>query len=415
MQEIKPLSVRENFVWNTVGCLMYQGCLWLTTVAVVLLSDYSNSGALAYGMAIGNIFNPIATYNMRTYQVSDVRNRYSTGNYVAFRLVTIVLALAMMAVYSALTVGTASLLVTVACYLVFKTDEAFCSVYYAVVQRRGRMDFIGISQGVRGLIIIALFSLGLVLTHDVNLAVIAMSIGCIVVTFAYDLRKAALIDDVHPHIEKGTCLSMLRECLPAVLTMLCFGSVVSVARQLFGNTYGPEALGIYAAIATPTVIIQVAASYLTSPFLVTLAEKSDSGDARGFVRMIARIVGGIVVVFAVVMAAALLVGTPLLVRLYGEGIAEYCYLFPHVIAATGTVALAGFMMDVLVILRELNWSLVANGTALVTCFLASGPIVSAYYMDGINIVVLISFGLALVVSAATIVRRTLRLGEGAGR
>lgn len=85
----EPLSVRHNMLFNTVGSLMYQGCLWVITVLVVRLSDgYANSGILAFAMTIGNLFNPLATYSMRTYQVSDVRDRYSTHSYVALRLIT---------------------------------------------------------------------------------------------------------------------------------------------------------------------------------------------------------------------------------------------------------------------------------------------------------------------------------------
>lgn len=411
--QTEPLSVKKNLIWNTVGCLMYQGCLWMTTVLVVLLSNYANSGALAYAMAIGNIFNPIAMYNMRTYQVSDVHNKYTTGNYVAMRMVTIGIALAFIAAYCMVTVSSLELTVTILVYLLFKTDEAFCAVYYAVVQKADRMDYIGISQGLRGLIIITTFSLGLVLTGNLNVAVLMMSLGCMLVTFLYDVRKAALMGDVRPHIDRPTCRRMLAECLPAALTMVCYGSVVSVARQLFGNSYGSEALGIYAAIATPTVIIQVAASYLTSPFLVNLSRAWAERRVRDFGRSLARIVGGVLAVFLVALLVAELFGRDLLVLVYGESIAAHSYLLPHVILATGTVAFAGLLMDILVVLRELRWSLVANGTALVLSFLLSAWLESGLYMNGINVTVIVSFCASLAVSLTVIANRMARMrGEG---
>ena len=49
---IEPLSVKHNLLWNTIGCLFYLGCQWLTTILVVTLTgDYANSGLLAYAMA----------------------------------------------------------------------------------------------------------------------------------------------------------------------------------------------------------------------------------------------------------------------------------------------------------------------------------------------------------------------------
>ena len=59
------LSTKQNMLWNSVGCLIYQACMWAMTIAVVIFSnDYENSGRLAFAMALGNIYYPLATYNM---------------------------------------------------------------------------------------------------------------------------------------------------------------------------------------------------------------------------------------------------------------------------------------------------------------------------------------------------------------
>jgi len=93
-------------LFNTVGSLTYQGYLWLTTVLVVILSNgYTGSGVLALAMTIGNMFNPIATYSMRTFQVSDVKGTYSQSSYVGFRLVTTVLGLAFIIPYAIIVGG----------------------------------------------------------------------------------------------------------------------------------------------------------------------------------------------------------------------------------------------------------------------------------------------------------------------
>jgi hypothetical protein len=88
-------------LFNTVGSLMYQGCLWIITVLVVVLSDgYTDSGILSFAMTVGNMFTALGTYNMRTFQVSDVKNEYSQGTYVGFRCLTLVIALAVISAYS---------------------------------------------------------------------------------------------------------------------------------------------------------------------------------------------------------------------------------------------------------------------------------------------------------------------------
>lgn len=142
-------------LYSTIGSLTYQGCLWITTVLVVILSNgYSDSGILSFAMTIGNMFSAIGTYSMRTYQVSDVKDKYSQRNYVAFRLITLLIGLVVIGIYSVAVSPDSLTLIAVFAYLLFKTDESFCDVLYGVDQRGERMDYIGISQFVRGVIIV---------------------------------------------------------------------------------------------------------------------------------------------------------------------------------------------------------------------------------------------------------------------
>lgn len=153
--------MRRNLLFNTVGGLTYQGCQWLTTVIVVIFSGYTDSGILALAMTVGNMFNPIGTYSMRTCQVSDVDDRYTQANYCAFRLVTIAIGLALVVPYVLFVSGAPSIFLTIVVYMLFKVDEAFADVLYGVDQRSERMDYIGVSQFIRGVLVLLSFSGGL--------------------------------------------------------------------------------------------------------------------------------------------------------------------------------------------------------------------------------------------------------------
>ena len=77
----KGLSLKANMFWNSFGSIVYLGCQWLITILVVRLSTgYEDAGALALGMAVSNVFSPIGYFKVRTYQVSDVNNRFSSGD-----------------------------------------------------------------------------------------------------------------------------------------------------------------------------------------------------------------------------------------------------------------------------------------------------------------------------------------------
>ena len=387
----EPLDIKKNMLYNTIGSLTYQGCLWITTVLVVILSNgYSDSGILSFAMTIGNMFSAIGTYSMRTYQVSDVKGKYSQSNYVAFRLITLLIGLVVIGIYSVAVSPDSLTLIAVFAYLLFKIDESFCDVLYGVDQRGERMDYIGISQFVRGIVIVLAFSLSLYFSQNIVLAILAMFPAGLIVTIFYDIPHAGRIDNIRPGIKAKQAKSLLVECLPIVLEILFLGMIVSVARQYYANAYGSERLGIYAAVATPAVLIQAAARYLYAPALVPLSEKWNDSPKESFLPFFKKTLLVMAVLIVVCVALLSLIGPPLLNLVYGQKVEGYTYLFTNVLISTSALALLYYLSDVLVLCRDIRGALISAAAALAITLATMIPLEASFEMQGINYVVIIA-------------------------
>ena len=381
-----PLSLRANTLWNALGCLFYLGCQWLTSVLVVRLSTgYANSGALAFAMANGIIFASIGLYKIRTFQVSDLRHEYSSGDYVGFRFVTILAGLVWSAVYLPLSAGSnAEFLAASAAYLVFKSDEVFSDVLYGIDQVGGRMDYIGKSQLIRGVASLVGFCVPLAAADSLVLGILGMAAACIAVTLLFDIPHARRLASVAPRFDRARIMGLGRACLLAMLASLCANGIVSIVRQYFGATYGSEALGIYASVATPAVLIQVSATYLYSPLIGTLARELLERGRKSFVRQFFRVLALIVVVVLAFVAVLSLLGDWGLQLVFGPSIAPYTYLFPYVLVATACVGVLFYTNDVLVVLRRTAGMLACNLVALVSALVLAVPLTASAGMNGIN-------------------------------
>lgn len=401
-ENIRPLTLRANALWNAIGCLFYLGCQWLTTVLVVRLSSsYENSGALAFAMANGIIFASIGLYKIRTFQVSDLNKEYSAGDYVGFRFVSIALGLLWSAIYLPLSCGNDFQLLSASlAYLLFKADEVFSDVLYGVDQRAYRMDFIGKSQIMRGFLSLLGFALPLCLFDNLVLGILGMALCCISVTILYDIPHARNLDSIRPTFSRERIVSLAKACGLAMLASLCANGIVSLVRQYFGITYGSEALGIYASVATPAVLIQVSATYLYSPMIGSLAQTLQEGGPKAFFRHFLKVLVLIVAALGVFIVALSLMGNTALQIVFGRSIAPYTYLFPYVLIATGCVGVLFYTNDVLVILRKTGAMLACNLVALVAALLLAIPQTAQFGMNGINFSViggcLIAVGLSII-------------------
>ena len=389
---MKQLTIKQNVAWNTVGCLLYQGCQWLTTIVVVLLSQsYENSGALAFAMATGNIFFAIATYSVRTFQVSDVNDRFESNNYVAFRIVTMGVACISCALYTVCVNTAPWVAVATATYLLFKADEAFANVLYAIDQKALRMDYIGISQGVRGIASILAFSFGLYLANSLLVAIVGMFCCCLLVTVAYDIPHSRKLAGLRPRISGRVVKELFATCTPIVVSTLLYGLIATLTRQWFGIRFGTEALGVYAAIATPCVLVQAVASYLYNPFLVPLAQYWNNGQRENLLLLLRKLGIAMAAVSLVCLAFAVAVGPQVLQVIYGQSINDAGWLITPAMFAACMMALASFLTDFFVVVRHFSVAIIINAIALIFCVFSMNVFFDLWYMNGINIVIATSF------------------------
>lgn len=403
---IEPLSVAQNTIFNAIGCLCYLGCQWVTTVMVVRLSSsYENSGLYAFAMATGIIFASIALYKVRTFQVSDISNQFSNSSYIAFRLITILIGWFVCAVYIPIATNRQMNLITVSLlYLVFKTDESFSDVLYGIYQKNGRMDYIGISQFIRGILSLIAFSAGLALTDSLPTAIISMTTSCMLVTIVYDLPHARRFGSIKPIFDNSALLALAKICFFAMLASLLANSIVSSVRQYYGIVNGSEALGHYASVATPAVLIQVAATYLYSPLIGKLAADLKK-DRVLFLKSFIKTMGMLVLVMGICVLALSLVGSSLLTIAFGNSIQPYTYLFPYVLTATAAVGLLLYCNDVLIIQRRMKQTLFCNGIAFACAVASAIPFIALFDMNGINYSTILGCSIAILSSLSCIMRR----------
>lgn len=389
MTDIKELSHKQNFIWNTIGNLIYLGCQWLTTVMVVILSSgYNNSGILAFAMAIGLIFSSLGGYCTRPFQVSDVKGQFSNQNYIAFRIITDLLAFFICCIYAFVVSDDFSIVSTSIVYLIFKFDENLADVFFGIYQSNYRMDYLGTSQICRGVLSISIFCTSLYVSNNLLLAILLMWVGCLSVTIFYDLPHISRFGRIKPNITLNVVKKMFKTCFFNMLTGFILAFLVSGVRQIYGLTSGTEMLGIYAAIATPAVIIQVGANYVNAPFFRDLAIWRNKGK-NFFVKKYFKLVLLMILVIGLLIAIVGIAGNFVLPILYGSSIVEYMYTFPFVLIATAGVGLLYFVYDTFIALRDNKKlvSVVVLGASLTLC--SSYPLICVFGMNGVNLSIIL--------------------------
>ncbi len=385
MNSDKKLSIMQNMIWNTIGSFTYLICQWLLTLILVRVSgDMDSAGNLALAISITNVFYNLAHFNVRTYLVSDLQERYSLGEYSALRIVTSAFALISCIVYSCFFDYSPEQFWCIVLYMIFKLGEVWVDLLHGVEQRASRMDIGGISLFARGIISIVSFGGVLFLTDDFNLSIIAMTLCTWLFIFVYDNPSAWKFGRFVPKFRPDTLKSMVLVFLPLTIGSFASNIGLTIPKQILEFQMGSEALGIYSTVATPTVIVQVAASYVFNPVLTRFAEAYNKTDKKDFKQLFLKISGVLVALSILCIIGAAVLGEWGLGFLYGDRIKSYTYLFLPAIYFTCMNSFVWFTWYLLIVMRKLNSLLVVNVIGLILGLPIMKVLIEAFGMNGVN-------------------------------
>lgn len=401
---VPELTLKQNMLWNSTGSLIYLGCQWLITVLVVRLSSgFDAAGTLSLAMSVYNIFASLAIYRMYTYQVSDVTHENAVGEYFSFRIITSLLALCSILAYSIATCSPSALPAILA-YAVYKICSTLIDVLHGLDQQHHRMDYIGKSLAIQGILSLILFCIGLTITKNIATTFALMSLGIVAVGFLFDLPRSSQFERLNIGITKEKALYLLKHCFPIVVAAIACGAAPSIPRQFLSAYAGTTALGVYASVAAPVTIIQMGASYIYNPLLGYFSEAHKRKDMKQLASLLAKASLGIAALGTVCAIALAWLGEPLLTVMFGEAIAPYTYLITPIIVCSMITAYVWFLSDVLVSLRHFKGSLIGNLTAAALSIPSSLLLIPAFGMNGVSFANTAAYGLGSLIMLVSIFR-----------
>jgi O-antigen/teichoic acid export membrane protein len=297
--------LRSDFTWVLAGNILYSACQWGIVVALAKLGSPEKVGEYALGMAISAPIVLFANLQLRALLASDVSGQFSFGQYLTFRLVTLVAALFVVAgaavcAHAGWRLGGIIVLVGCVQALDFVSDT-----YYGLMQKHEQMRRISISLTLKGPLSLAALCGTMYSTHSVAWAVAGLMLGRVLILLIWDSRLdfAAARGGSGLEWNLHALLPLLRMALPLGVISMLASLNTSIPRYFIEIHNGSAELGIFSAIAsllsTGTLVV---ASFGQSIFLpvARACASLDRSKYRGYVTLAVALGGSLggVAVFA---------------------------------------------------------------------------------------------------------------------
>lgn len=377
------MDYKKQAFYNTVGNLVYMVALWLiSSVLTVRLSGFEDAGVFSIAMSVGNIFFFIAMYGMRSFQASDSLYQYSPQDYFTVRWITVGVALVALVGYLALAGYSVYISLAIVLYTFYKFAEACSDVFFGELQRVGHLEICGISMSVKGAVSVAVFSVVLWLTRNLNVALFAMVVLAVAILLLYDVKGYRRYQPKEAARATKATASLLKAGFPMLLTTVFPIVVTAMPRLALEHYCGTEALGYYSSISTPTVLITTLVPNVLAPFMTYFGLCYHERKFRKLYGMLWVALGCTAALGGAACLCAYFLGDLVMGLLFGQEILPHMYLFVPLIIATTVYALSMAANSVLISIRRPVWLTCFAGAALVVSLVASYPLVESMGMMG---------------------------------
>src|SRR5258706_8584052 len=180
--------LRADFSWVLSGNVIYSACQWGIVLLLAKLGNAEQVGLYALGMAVSAPIILFANLQVRTLLASDVKDEFRFGQYLAFRFVSLFLALLAIVAVAVWTtpdwlrrgviilVGFAQIL------------EYVSETYYGLMQKFDRMDRMSRSLMVKGPLALTVLCAAMYYTRNVAWAVVGLVLGRLFIVLVWDSR-----------------------------------------------------------------------------------------------------------------------------------------------------------------------------------------------------------------------------------
>ncbi len=382
MNDKAKKQLGKSVIWNTLGNLIYYASQYILLILAVRISGNYASGLLSTAMSIAAICISFSNYGMRSFQISDFAHKYSDKTYLQSRYLTVGAAGAGCLLFAFAISYTAEQRWIILLYTLSRLSEGYIDVWHGYLQKKDRMDVVGILFGVRGLLTIAGFWAGLALTGSLVATMAILAAVNWLCVFAADVpfsKKAACFGSK----AEGTLWMLLWECAPLAVYSFLNSSIGSVVKIYCERICGTELFGAFNNVFAPVQIIQVGAMYIFAPFMMTFARCWQEKNKKAYRRAFGLASGAMPVLWACGAAGAALLGPFLLGVLYQKGnIQDYTFLLqPAVVAAVANIYVS-ILCYLLSMMREMKGLIISNVVGIVAAFALSAPMIDAMGLAG---------------------------------
>ena len=359
---------KKDYIWNSIGSFLQSAISPILLIIITRLNGVGDSGLFSFAMSLSVVFWAISLWGGRTYQVSDVKKEFSSGDYIVVRFISSLIVAVFSISFCILSgydlIKTELIMVLV----LFKILESIADSMYGVLQIHNKLYIVGISLTMKSVFGFMIFAIADILTKNIVYGALSIFLVNIVVVIFYDIPWMKHVESVgltkKNIMQAGKIMKKTAEVFVVVfLTMFS----LNIPRY-FLDKYHYDQIGYFGIMAMPITLLTLFISFVLQPNVVNLSELLKKKKIKEFTKIVSKIDFITFTLGILFVVSSYLIGVWALNTVFGIDINNFRIDLTIMVIGAVANAFVSIYVNLLIILRRFKGQFY---TLLVTNILAA--------------------------------------------
>lgn len=367
---------KKDYIWNSIGSFLQSAISPILLIVITRLNGVGDSGLFSFAMSLSVVFWAISLWGGRTYQVSDVKKEFSSGDYIVVRFISSLIVAVFSISFCILNgydlIKTELIMVLVS----FKILESIADSMYGVLQIHNKLYIVGISLTMKSVFGFMLFTLVDILTKNIIYGALSIFLVNIAVVIFYDIpwmKHVESVDLTKKNIMQAVKI-MKKTAEVFVIVFLTMFSL-NIPRY-FLDKYHYDQIGYFGIMAMPITLLTLFISFVLQPNVVNLSELLKKKRIKEFTKIVSKIDFITFTLGILFVVSSYLIGVWALNTVFGIDINNFRIDLTIMVIGAVANAFVSIYVNLLIILRRFKGQFY---TLLITNILAVA--LSIYLID----------------------------------
>lgn len=343
---------KYKYIWFTMGTACFALATLVMTIVISRLLGETQAGMFSVGLSIAQWLVTIAYFEIRTFQVTDVRNEYSFKYYLTLRILMCIITFLASIVYVVFNNYDIQKVIIILIVCLYKISDSIADTFEGEFQKEDRIDISGKSEFYRVFFSILVLVIAVAVSKNLILSLIIMNVVAYGMIVLLDISIAVKRVSVRMTGDMKRLWELVKMCIPLAVSTFLSTYIINSSKLSVDRVLGDEAQLYYTAVFMPNMVINLFSGIIFKPMQTAMAVNYYEKKYKNFWHIISKMILIITGFTFVCEVGAYILGIPVLSWLYGVNLKEYKLTLLLLLLCGGVNAINIIFYYVLAIMRK---------------------------------------------------------------